>query len=245
MKFILLVVFATAVACSVVPPPPQQHVVDELVTAKHGPKLEWWQNTIFYQIYPRSFKDSNGDGVGDIQGIISKLDHLKELGIGGAWLSPCFKSPMVDFGYDIADFYSVDPIFGTNEDLEELFRKANALGIKIILDFVPNHSSDKSEWFIKSVNGDPEFKDYYIWHEGKTVNGKRVPPNNWVSTNFFFPYIFFHLYFFAIYTALKFGVVTHCLLLLLAISMRDRSINVITTMHIMAACTSITLPARI
>lgn len=195
MKLALLVVFATAVASSVVPPPPQIHtvpVVDELATAKHGPKLEWWQNTIFYQIYPRSFKDSDGDGVGDIKGIISKLEHLKELGIGGTWLSPIFKSPMADFGYDIADFYSVDPIFGTNEDLEELFRKAKALGIKVILDFVPNHSSDQSEWFKKSVNREEPYTNYYIWNDGKVVDGKRVPPNNWVSS--IFAFVFFFLF---------------------------------------------------
>lgn len=144
------------------------------------PKLEWWQNGLFYQIYPRSFKDTNGNGVGDLKGVIEKLPYLKELGIDGAWLSPIFKSPMADHGYDIADFYEIDPLFGTNADAEELFRKANELGIKIILDFVPNHSSNESEWFKKSIARDPEYEDYYIWSDGKLVAGKRVPPNNWV-----------------------------------------------------------------
>lgn len=153
------------------------------ITEKHGPKLEWWESGIFYQIYPRSFKDSDGDGVGDLRGVIQKLDYLKELGIAGAWLSPIFKSPMKDFGYDIADFYQVDPIFGTNEDLEELFRKAKEIGLKIILDFVPNHSSDQSEWFKKSVKRIEPYTDYYIWHDGKINNatGERNPPNNWVK----------------------------------------------------------------
>lgn len=148
----------------------------------HEPKLEWWQNGLFYQIYPRSFKDSNGDGVGDLKGIIEKLPYLKELGIDGAWLSPIFKSPMVDHGYDIEDFYSIDPLFGTNADAEELFKKAKELGIKIILDFVPNHTSNQSQWFLKSIDKHPEYKDYYIWHDGKRLpSGERLPPNNWVS----------------------------------------------------------------
>lgn len=154
--------------------------VPESTSVKHG-NLDWWENAIFYQIYPRSFKDSNGDGVGDIRGIIEKLDYLKELGIAGAWLSPIFKSPMDDFGYDISDFKSVDPSFGTNEDLEELFRKAKEKGLRIILDYVPNHTSDQHEWFQKSVKRIHPYTDYFVWHDGKVVNGKRVPPNNWVS----------------------------------------------------------------
>lgn len=184
MKFALLVVFATAVASNAVSLPPKTNtisLVDESITTRHQFNLEWWQNAIFYQIYPRSFKDSNGDGIGDIKGIISKLNHLKELGVTGVWLSPIFKSPMFDFGYDIADLYNVDPIFGTNEDLEELFRQAKALGIKVILDFVPNDTSDQSEWFKKSVERIDPYTNYYLWNDGKVVNGKRVPPNNWVN----------------------------------------------------------------
>lgn len=144
--------------------------------------LDWWENTVFYQIYPRSFKDGDGDGVGDIKGIISKLDFLVELGVGGTWLSPVFKSPMKDFGYDISDFYGVDPLFGTMEDMEELFHQANAKGVKIILDFVPNHSSIECEWFKKSVKRIEPYTDYYVWHDGKNESGVRKPPNNWVST---------------------------------------------------------------
>lgn len=115
-----------------------------------------------------------------LAGIISKLEHLKEIGVGGTWLSPIFKSPMKDFGYDISDFYDIQSEYGTMEDAVELFAKAKELDIKIILDFVPNHSSDQCEWFIKSAASDPVYRDYYIWHEGVVVGGVRRPPNNWV-----------------------------------------------------------------
>lgn len=118
------------------------------------------------------------------KGIIAKLPHLKEMGVTGTWLSPVFKSPMVDFGYDIADFYQVDELFGTMKDMEDLFKAAKEIGIKIILDFVPNHSSDQCEWFKKSILRDAKYSNYYVWHDGKQemINGvlTRVPPNNWV-----------------------------------------------------------------
>nr|XP_014094242.2 maltase A3-like [Bactrocera oleae] len=141
----------------------------------------WWETASFYQIYPRSFKDSDGDGVGDLNGVTSVLPYLKEIGIAGTWLSPFLESPMADFGYDISNFTAVDPLFGTMEDFERMVTKAKELDIKIILDFVPNHSSDECVWFIKSAARDPVYKDYYIWHPGKLVDGKRQPPNNWVS----------------------------------------------------------------
>ncbi|XP_049312552.1 maltase A3-like [Bactrocera dorsalis] len=141
----------------------------------------WWETASFYQIYPRSFKDSDGDGVGDLNGVTSVLPYLKEIGITGTWLSPFLKSPMADFGYDISNFTDVDPLFGTMEDFERMVTKAKELDIKIILDFVPNHSSDECEWFIKSAARDPVYKDYYVWHPGKLVDGIRQPPNNWVS----------------------------------------------------------------
>uniref|UniRef100_A0A182IK06 alpha-glucosidase n=1 Tax=Anopheles atroparvus TaxID=41427 RepID=A0A182IK06_ANOAO len=139
--------------------------------------LDWWETGVFYQIYPRSFKDSNGDGVGDLAGITEKLDHLAELGVDGVWLSPVFKSPMADFGYDIADFRDVDPIFGTMQDLDRMIAKAKTLGIKVILDFVPNHTSDEHEWFQKSLRNEGEFRDFYVWRN-PTNNGV---PNNWQS----------------------------------------------------------------
>ncbi|XP_055540588.1 maltase 2-like [Wyeomyia smithii] len=143
----------------------------------HGPELDWWENGVFYQIYPRSFKDSDDDGVGDIKGIIEKLDHLADLGVTGVWFSPLFKSPMKDFGYDISNFREIDEVFGTMEDFDALLVKAKELGIKVILDFVPNHTSDVHEWFQKAKNGDPEFRNFYVWREGKDGG----PPNNWQS----------------------------------------------------------------
>ncbi|XP_050421275.1 maltase 2-like [Adelges cooleyi] len=144
--------------------------------------LDWWQTAVFYQIYPRSFKDSNGDGVGDLKGIEEKADHFKDLGIDCVWLSPIFKSPMADFGYDISDYNQVDGIFGTIEDFESLQKKLNELGVKLILDFVPNHSSDEHEWFKMSVENIAPYSDFYIWKDGKTdEKGNRIPPNNWQS----------------------------------------------------------------
>ncbi|KAM0733413.1 Maltase 1 [Formica fusca] len=139
----------------------------------------WWKNAVFYQIYPRSFMDSNNDGVGDLKGITSKLQHFLNSGITGIWLSPIYASPMVDFGYDISDFKDVDPTFGTMRDLEELIAQAKKLGIKVILDLVPNHTSDKHEWFRKSLIGEGKYKDYYVWRTGK--NNNQSPPNNWIS----------------------------------------------------------------
>lgn len=148
---------------------------------------DWWETGTFYQIYPRSFRDSDGDGVGDIKGIIEKLDHLKDLGITATWLSPIMKSPMVDFGYDISDFKDIDPIFGTMKDFEDLLKKAKQLGIKLIMDFVPNHSSDEHEWFILSENRTEGYEEYYVWKDGKDCKEEPweegevpcKPPNNW------------------------------------------------------------------
>lgn len=153
------------------------------VNETNSPKLEWWENAIFYQIYPRSFKDSNGDGVGDLRGVIQKLAHLKEMGVAGVFLGPVFKSPMVDFGYDVSDFYQIDPLFGTNQDLEDLCREAEKFDIKIILVFVPNHSSDQHDWFQKSIRRIPPYTDFYVWHNGvfNSTDGRWLPPNNWVT----------------------------------------------------------------
>ncbi|EDW10123.2 maltase A3 [Drosophila mojavensis] len=144
-------------------------------------ELGWWRSAQFYQIYPRSFKDSDGDGIGDLEGITQQLSYLKEIGVTATWLSPIFTSPMADFGYDVADFYNIDPMFGTMEDFDKLLARANQLNIKIILDFVPNHSSDECDWFIRSAAGEEEYKDFYVWHTGKVVNGIRQPPTNWIS----------------------------------------------------------------
>ncbi|XP_044726881.1 maltase A3-like [Chrysoperla carnea] len=142
---------------------------------------EWWQTAVFYQIYPRSFKDSDGDGSGDLKGIQSQLSHIKDLGVTAAWLSPIYTSPQVDGGYDIANFTDVDPLYGTLEDFDNLIAEAKKLGLKIVLDFVPNHSSDKHEWFKKSVKRIDPYTNYYVWADAKIVNGTRQPPNNWNS----------------------------------------------------------------
>lgn len=138
---------------------------------------KWWRNGVVYQIYPRSFCDSNGDGIGDIPGIISKLDYLKELGVDIIWLSPVYASPNCDNGYDISDYRAIHPDFGTMDDMEMLIREAKTRDIRIIMDLVVNHTSDEHQWFKKAVEGDHKYKNYYIFKEGK--NGKL--PNNWGS----------------------------------------------------------------
>ena len=149
---------------------------------------QWWKERIAYQIYPRSFQDKNPkDGIGDIEGIISRLDDIKDLGIGIIWLSPVYKSPGADNGYDISDYLSIDPIFGTMQDMENLFREAEKRDIKIIMDLVINHTSDEHEWFKKSRDPKSPYRDYYIWqppkNAGKANGSSRQPPNNW--TGFF------------------------------------------------------------
>lgn len=143
--------------------------------------LDWWQKDIIYQIYPRSFKDVNGDGVGDLKGIIRHLDYIQDLGANIIWLSPIYKSPMVDFGYDISDFRDIEPIFGTITDFKNLLSAMKNRGMKLIMDFVPNHSSDEHEWFQKSVANIQPYADYYIWKDAKMIDGVRHPPNNWLS----------------------------------------------------------------
>src|ERR1700730_18621303 len=139
----------------------------------------WWRNGVFYQIYPRSFQDSNGDGVGDIRGIIERLPHVKALGVDAIWLSPIFPSPMAAFGYDISDYVAIDPLFGAMADFDALVSAAHAAGLKIILDLVPNHTSDRHAWFIESRKSRENPKrDWYIWRD--PVAGG-APPNNWMS----------------------------------------------------------------
>ncbi|KAI8123736.1 Maltase A3 [Lucilia cuprina] len=156
-------------------------VLAVFLVSSQAENLKWWQTASFYQIYPRSFKDSDGDGVGDLKGVTQQLPYLKEIGITATWLSPIFTSPMADFGYDVANLTEIDPIFGTMEDFEALVETAKKIGVKIILDFVPNHTSDECEWFIKSAANDPTYKDFYVWHPGKIVDGVRQPPTTWIS----------------------------------------------------------------
>ena len=139
----------------------------------------WWKEAVIYQIYPRSFMDSNGDGIGDLKGITSRLDYLSYLGIDVIWLSPVYKSPNDDNGYDISDYQAIMDEFGTMEDFDELLAKAHEKGIKIVMDLVVNHTSDEHRWFVESRSSkDNEYRDYYIWREGK---GENMPPNNWGS----------------------------------------------------------------
>ena len=142
----------------------------------------WWDNAVIYEIYPRSFQDSNGDGVGDLNGITSRLDYLKALGVDAIWLTPIYPSPQVDFGYDISDYRSIDSQYGTLADFDKLQQQAKQRNIGVIMDLVLNHTSDKHPWFIESAKSrtNPKAK-WYVWHDAKMVNGKPEPPNNWIS----------------------------------------------------------------
>ena len=141
--------------------------------------VPWWEGGVIYQIYPRSFQDSNSDGVGDLAGIERRLDYLQSLGIDAVWLSPIYPSPMADFGYDVANYCDIDPLFGTLEDFDRLLAAAHSRGLKLMLDFVPNHSSDQHPWFVESRSSrDNPRRDWYIWREPAADCG---PPNNWIS----------------------------------------------------------------
>ena len=143
--------------------------------SKHG----WWKSAVFYQIYPKSFQDTNGDGIGDLKGIISRLDYLENLGIDGIWMSPVCASPQVDNGYDISDYCAIDPMFGTMEDMDTLIAEAKKRGISIILDLVLNHCSDQHRWFREALKGrDNPYHDYFIWRDGDGI----TPPNTMRAT---------------------------------------------------------------
>jgi len=147
-----------------------------------APGSEWWRTAVIYQIYPRSFADASGDGIGDLPGITSRLDDLKSLGVDAIWLSPFMTSPQKDAGYDVADYRDVDPIFGTLGDFDDMLNAAHTRGIRVIVDLVPNHSSDQHAWFqqaLKAAPGSPE-RARYIFRDGKGENGE-LPPNNWES----------------------------------------------------------------
>jgi alpha-glucosidase len=140
---------------------------------------QWWQDAVFYEIYPRSFADSNNDGIGDLKGISSKLDYLKGLGVDAIWISPCYPSPQADFGYDVSDYENIDPMYGTLGDFRHLASNAKKHDIRIIMDFVLNHSSNQHKWFLDSASSRTSaHRDWYIWRDGKAPG---VPPNNWIS----------------------------------------------------------------
>jgi alpha-glucosidase len=136
-------------------------------------ELRWWQRAVIYEIYPRSFQDSNRDGIGDLDGILRRLDYLVQLGVDAIWIAPVYPSPMADFGYDVADYCGIDPIFGTMRDFDLLLSECHQRGLKVILDFVPNHTSDQHPWFLESKSSrESPRRDWYLW---------RDEPNNWMS----------------------------------------------------------------
>jgi len=141
---------------------------------------DWWRSAVIYQVYPRSFMDSSGDGIGDLKGIMQKLDYISSLGVDAVWISPFFKSPMKDFGYDISDYRAIEPMFGTMEDFQQLLTKAHARGLKILIDQVWNHTSNQHPWFLESRQSrDNPKADWYVWADAKPDG---TPPNNWLST---------------------------------------------------------------
>ena len=145
---------------------------------------QWWKEAVVYQVYPRSFNDANGDGIGDLKGITEKLPYLAKLGINVIWLSPVFDSPNVDNGYDISDYFAIMSDFGTMEDFDEMLETAHKHGIKILMDLVANHTSDEHPWFKESRSSkDNPYRDYYIWKDPKGFDedGNPIPPNNWAS----------------------------------------------------------------
>jgi alpha-glucosidase len=141
-------------------------------------EVPWWRRAVFYQVYPRSFRDGSGDGVGDLPGLISALDYLERLGVDAIWLSPVYPSPMRDFGYDVTDHCAVDPVFGSLADLDRVVEGAHTHGIRVLLDWVPNHTSDLHPWFVESRRSrDARTRDWYVWRDGRDG----LPPNNWRS----------------------------------------------------------------
>jgi alpha-glucosidase len=140
--------------------------------------MEWWQTGIIYQVYPRSFQDSDGDGTGDLAGIVRRLDHLVWLGVDAIWISPVYPSPMTDFGYDVSDYCGIDALFGTLADFDSMVARAHAMGLRVILDFVPNHSSDQHPWFVDSRERRGGYDNWFIWRDAAPGGGS---PNNWLS----------------------------------------------------------------
>ncbi|HEY2274316.1 MAG TPA: alpha-glucosidase [Steroidobacteraceae bacterium] len=145
--------------------------------------VPWWRNAVIYEIYPRSFQDSNGDGIGDLNGITQRLDYLESLGVDAIWIAPCYPSPQVDFGYDISDYQAIDPAYGTLADFDRLLAEAGRHHIRILLDMVLNHTSDRHPWFVEAASSRSAPRhDFYVWNDGRTdAAGHRLPPNDWIS----------------------------------------------------------------
>jgi len=168
--FFILLILATALA------------VPAAVAQKNSVDAEghqWWQHAVFYEIYPRSFADSNNDGVGDLKGITAKLGYLHELGVDAIWITPCYPSPQVDFGYDVSDYENIDPMYGTLADFDRMAAESKKQNIRIIFDYVINHTSDQHKWFLASKSSKTSpYRNWYVWRDGKGAN---QPPNNWTS----------------------------------------------------------------
>jgi len=170
---VILVVWLTFPLCSFA-----QNFVGQNQNAEQNDPL-WWKHAVFYEIYPRSFADSNNNGVGDLNGIASKLDYLQQLGVDAIWITPCYPSPQVDFGYDVSDYENIDPMYGTLADFDRMESNAKQHGIRIIMDFVMNHTSDRHKWFLASRSSRTNpFRDWYVWRDGRAPG---QPPNNWES----------------------------------------------------------------
>ena len=151
------------------------------MTPAHAASVDkdWWRGAVIYQIYPRSFQDSNGDGIGDLSGIIHRLEHIARLGVDAIWISPFFRSPMLDFGYDVSDYRDVDPMFGSLGDFDALIKRAHDLGLKVLIDLVISHTSDQHAWFQESrASRENARADWYVWADAKADG---TPPNNWLS----------------------------------------------------------------
>lgn len=162
--------------------PQLSQLTDDLVHHGAPQQAEWWRKAVIYQVYPRSFADGNADGMGDLPGITSRLDHLVALGVDALWMSPFYTSPQADGGYDVADYRDIDPLFGTLDDFDALLTRAHALGLKVIVDVVPNHTSDQHAWFQEALHAGPGSTERarYLFRDGKGADGK-LPPNNWES----------------------------------------------------------------
>src|SRR5579863_5585624 len=174
-----LICFALSVVFTCAQSAPAQTTRNLAPTPPTSPN-DWWKNAVIYEVYPRSFGDSNGDGMGDLNGITSHLDYLKNLGVDAIWMTPFYPSPQVDFGYDVSDYRNVDPRYGTLADFDRMVSEAKKRNIKVIIDMVLNHSSDQHPWFLESRSSRTNPKaDWYVWRDGKPDGS---PPNNWLSS---------------------------------------------------------------
>src|SRR5208337_4280639 len=181
-KCIIGLILASAIATAGQSVPANSRI--EAGTATAASEGDWWKNAVIYEVYPRSFQDTNGDGIGDLNGITERLDYLKDLGVDAIWLTPVYPSPQVDFGYDISDYKNIDPQYGTLADFDRLVAEAKKRQIRVIMDMVMNHTSDRHEWFLESRSSrENPYRDWYMWRDGKgeTATDKGAPPNNWQS----------------------------------------------------------------